>query len=93
MSETPVIDAGRCGVFAWQPSKALVEALSDVLDAAVPCTVRAATIQQQNTATSPDSNEHELPPTPTMSWGSGQTPSGAASSGRRGRSHYTPILV
>jgi exodeoxyribonuclease V beta subunit len=32
-AETPVIDGGRCGVFAWQPSKALVEALSDVLDA------------------------------------------------------------
>ncbi len=46
---------------------------------------RSAPVQQQNTATSPDSNERELPPTPSMSWDSGQTPSGAASSGRRGR--------
>ena len=31
-ADTPVVDGARCGVFAWQPSKALVEALSDVLD-------------------------------------------------------------
>jgi hypothetical protein len=42
-------------------------------------------IQQQSTATPPDSNEHELPPTPCVSWDSGQTPSSASSSGRRGR--------
>src|SRR5690349_3912670 len=42
-------------------------------------------IQQQSTATPPDSNEHKLPPTPCVSWDSGQTLSGAASSGRRGR--------
>jgi hypothetical protein len=44
----------------------------------------SAPVQQQNTATSPDSNELELSPTPSMSWGNGQTPSGVASSGRRG---------
>ncbi len=32
----------------------------------------------------PDSNEHELPPTPRVSWDSGQTPGSASSSGRRG---------
>ena len=31
--DTPVIDGAPCGVFAWRPSGALVEALSDVLDA------------------------------------------------------------
>ena len=31
--DTPVIDGTPCGVFAWRPSGALVEALSDVLDA------------------------------------------------------------
>jgi exodeoxyribonuclease V beta subunit len=30
--ETPVVDGAPCGVFTWQPSPALVEALSDVLD-------------------------------------------------------------
>jgi len=30
--ETPTVDGTPCGVFAWRPSKALVEALSDVLD-------------------------------------------------------------
>jgi exodeoxyribonuclease V beta subunit len=29
---TPIVDGGRCGVFAWQPPAALVEELSDVLD-------------------------------------------------------------
>jgi exodeoxyribonuclease V beta subunit len=29
---TPTVGGTRCGVFAWQPSGALVEALSDVLD-------------------------------------------------------------
>ena len=31
-AEMPVVDGRPCGVFAWQPAKALVEALSDVLD-------------------------------------------------------------
>ena len=31
-ADTPVVDGAPCGVLAWQPSKALVEALSDVLD-------------------------------------------------------------
>ena len=30
--DTPVVDGTPCGVFTWQPSPALVEALSDVLD-------------------------------------------------------------
>jgi exodeoxyribonuclease V beta subunit len=30
--DTPVVDGGRCGVFAWQPSAELVVELSDVLD-------------------------------------------------------------
>ena len=29
---TPTVDGARCGVFAWRPPGALVEALSDVLD-------------------------------------------------------------
>jgi exodeoxyribonuclease V beta subunit len=29
---TPAVHGTPCGVFAWQPSKALVEELSDVLD-------------------------------------------------------------
>jgi exodeoxyribonuclease V beta subunit len=29
---TPVVDGARCGVFAWRPEPALVEALSDLLD-------------------------------------------------------------
>jgi exodeoxyribonuclease V beta subunit len=28
----PTVDGTPCGVFAWQPSKQLVESLSDVLD-------------------------------------------------------------
>ena len=32
---TPTVDGAPCGVFAWQPPKALVEALSDVLDQGV----------------------------------------------------------
>jgi hypothetical protein len=51
---------------------------------AIPCTVRAVTIQQPSTATTPDSSKHELSPTPSASWYSGQPPSGAASSGSRG---------
>jgi exodeoxyribonuclease V beta subunit len=31
-ARTPVVDGTPCGVFAWQPPKRLVEALSDVLD-------------------------------------------------------------
>jgi exodeoxyribonuclease V beta subunit len=31
-AETPVVDGTRCGVFAWRPPGALVEALSDALD-------------------------------------------------------------
>ena len=31
-ADTPVVDGERCGVFTWQPSGALVGALSDVLD-------------------------------------------------------------
>ena len=30
-ADAPVVDGGRCGVFAWRPSGALVEALSDAL--------------------------------------------------------------
>jgi exodeoxyribonuclease V beta subunit len=30
---TPVVDGATCGVFAWQPAAALVEALSATLDA------------------------------------------------------------
>ena len=30
--DTPTVDGQRCGVFAWRPSGALVEALSDVFD-------------------------------------------------------------
>ena len=30
--DTPLVDGAPCGVFAWQPPGALVEALSDVLD-------------------------------------------------------------
>ena len=32
--DTPVVDGARCGVFAWRPRAALVEALSDALDRA-----------------------------------------------------------
>jgi exodeoxyribonuclease V beta subunit len=31
-ADTPLVDGAPCGVFTWQPSSALVEALSDVLD-------------------------------------------------------------
>jgi exodeoxyribonuclease V beta subunit len=31
-AETPVVDGSPCGVFAWRPSGALVQELSDVLD-------------------------------------------------------------
>ncbi len=34
--DTPVVDGGPCGVFSWQPSAALVEALSDALDRGEP---------------------------------------------------------
>jgi exodeoxyribonuclease V beta subunit len=32
--DTPTVDDVPCGVFAWRPPAALVEALSDALDAA-----------------------------------------------------------
>ena len=32
--DTPIVDGAPCGVFAWRPPGALVEALSDVLDGA-----------------------------------------------------------
>jgi len=51
---------------------------------AIPCIMRAVTIQQPSAATTPDSNKHELSPTSSVSWDSGQPPSTAASSGRRG---------
>jgi exodeoxyribonuclease V beta subunit len=35
-AETPMVDGTPCGVFAWRPPGALVEALSDVLDQGVP---------------------------------------------------------
>jgi hypothetical protein len=60
---------------------------------AIPCTVRAVTIQQPSTATAPeapDSNQLESSPTPSVSWNSGQLPSTAASSGRRGRARCVP---
>jgi len=38
----------------------------------------------------PGSSKHELSPTPSVSWDSGQPPSGAASSGRRGRARCVP---
>jgi exodeoxyribonuclease V beta subunit len=34
--DTPTVEGTPCGVFAWQPSGALVQALSDVLDRGVP---------------------------------------------------------
>ncbi len=37
--DTRVVDGVPCGVFTWQPSAALVEALSDVLDRGVPASV------------------------------------------------------
>jgi exodeoxyribonuclease V beta subunit len=33
---TPTVDGRPCGVFAWEPSKELVEELSDVLDRGAP---------------------------------------------------------
>ena len=51
---------------------------------AIPCNVRAVTIQQPSTATTPGSNKHDLSPTPSVSWDSGQPPSTVASSGRTG---------
>jgi hypothetical protein len=36
-----------------------------------PCTMRAVTIQQPSTATTPDSHKPELSPTPSVSWDSG----------------------
>jgi len=57
---------------------------------AIPYTVRAVTIQQPSTATTPGSNKHELSPTPSVSWDSGQPPSTAASSGRRGHARCVP---
>ena len=41
--ETPVVDGVPCGVFTWQPSAALVEALSDVLDRGDGATATAST--------------------------------------------------
>ncbi|MEO8690137.1 MAG: UvrD-helicase domain-containing protein, partial [Solirubrobacteraceae bacterium] len=37
--DTRVVDGVPCGVFTWQPSAALVEALSDVIDRGVPASV------------------------------------------------------
>ena len=34
--DTPLVDGAPCGVFAWRPPVALVEALSDLLDGVVP---------------------------------------------------------
>ena len=41
--ETPLVDGEPCGVFAWRPPVALVEALSDLLDGAVAAGDAAAT--------------------------------------------------
>jgi exodeoxyribonuclease V beta subunit len=35
-ADTPIVDGTPCGVFSWRPPGALVEALSDALDAGVP---------------------------------------------------------
>jgi hypothetical protein len=43
------------------------------------------TIQHRSTATAPDSRQPARPPAHRARWDDGQTPSGAASSGRRGR--------
>ena len=51
---------------------------------AIPCTVQAVTIQQPSTATTRTTTSSELSPTPSVSWHSGQPPSTAATSGRRG---------
>jgi exodeoxyribonuclease V beta subunit len=34
--DTPVVDGGTCGVFAWRPPDALVAELSDLLDRGAP---------------------------------------------------------
>ena len=39
--DTPLVDGSPCGVFAWRPPVALVEALSDLLDGVVPAGVGA----------------------------------------------------
>ena len=62
-------------------------------DAGHPCTVWAVTIQQPSTATTPASGKHELSPTLSASWGSGQPPSTAASSGRRGCRAISGLLA
>jgi hypothetical protein len=46
---------------------------------------RCELVQQLSTATRPVSSRHELPPAAVLGWGSRRTPSGASSSGRRGR--------
>ena len=43
------------------------------------------TVQRGSTATSPRNSQQRRPPAHSASWDDGQTPSGAASSGRRGR--------
>jgi exodeoxyribonuclease V beta subunit len=34
--DTPLVEGSPCGVFAWRPPVALVEALSDLLDGVIP---------------------------------------------------------
>jgi exodeoxyribonuclease V beta subunit len=41
-ADTPQVDGAPCGVFAWRPSAALIEELSDVLDAGVEITREAS---------------------------------------------------
>ena len=41
-AETPQVDGAPCGVFAWRPHAALIEELSDVLDAGAEITREAS---------------------------------------------------
>ncbi len=50
----------------------------------------AGAVQQQRTATSPGNRQPARPPAHRVSWDDGQTPSSAASSGRRGRARCVP---
>src|SRR6202035_5665001 len=77
--DTPTVDGTPCGVFAWAPSKALVEALSDVLDgqAAAGAFSRPSRIRSTSAgrAARPgcyaSSTRSACSPPPTSTWPSG----------------------
>jgi len=77
---TPRTTRGKC--FVSLTSQALIRAVAET---ALQAEGQPREVQRRSTATSPHSHQQARPLTHRTSWDDRQTPSGAASSGRRGR--------